>query len=535
MRFATCHWRLEELEMSLGSVDRRAFLKLLGLGATSLGIPLVGGRRAMASPDCPLRIVFWYDTGGLIKSPGYPQGSGGAPWPEENNWDLGTRWQGFERYKSIMNVFTGLEMISDKQDPRTGPNAHLAGMTHALTGAFRAFDPGRSDGLSGVIGGVSIDRYIFENLPTSPGGHMLALVNGGSDHGGTLLPQYSPTTAGGPDFAPQQYLGHANLLYDRYFRPFFNPGDGGEVERANRRRTAITNLIRGEGNRLVSGLGRDQARKLQEHLDTLSTIRARLNLTVSGTVPGESLIDRWGEYATNPPDEASIANNWDLTSSLHPQMVAAALHAGITRVATIHVSTPANDLFDYTSGTFNENYELIAPGDFDTSDWHDLHHKVAAQPGEAFAVDFQAAEAQRIRDNERTGAQTIEAMELVRMRAFLNFLGELESRTEPDGSTLLDNTLVVYCSEIGDGSHALWRLPWAVFGSGQGYFRTGRCINLPRRENGGRVVPFEEWSQWHQDGRPHNDLFVSLANAMGIDTQVFGEPSVCTGPITELR
>lgn len=518
----------------MSSVDRRAFLKFLGLGATSLGIPLVApgrGRAQMGAP--PLRIVFWYDVGGLVKEAGYPRGAGGAPWPEESSWDLGSRWVGFDPYKDRMNVFTGLDGVSAERDSSEPIDAHINGQTHALTGAFRAPDPSAPGGRSGVCGGISIDRYIFENLPPTAGGHMLVGVNDGGDHGGNLLPQYSPTVAGGPDFAPQQYLGRAPDIYDRYFRPFFDAGAGGDVERVNRRRTAVTNLIRGEGSRLVSSLGGDQARKLQQHLDTLSTIRARLNVSVPGVVPGPTIIDSWSNYRINPPDEAASATNWNVTSSLHPRMVAAALHAGITRVATIRANTPANDLFNYTPGVLNEDYEVVSLGDFDTPGWHDLHHKVTATPGSQVA--FEQAEAERRMNGERTGADTIAEMELVRMNAFRNFLAELESRTEPDGSTLLDNTLVVYCSEIGDGSHDMWRLPWAVIGSGQGYFRTGRCINLPRRNGDGRVMPREEWQGYGQEGRPHNDLFVSLANAMGIDTNVFGEPTVCTGAISELR
>ena len=33
---------------------------------------------------------------------------------------------------------------------------------------------------------------------------------------------------------------------------------------------------------------------------------------------------------------------------------------------------------------------------------------------------------------------------------------------------------------------------------------------------------------------PHNNLYVSLANAMGIDIDTFGNPAVCTGPLAGL-
>ena len=41
--------------------------------------------------------------------------------------------------------------------------------------------------------------------------------------------------------------------------------------------------------------------------------------------------------------------------------------------------------------------------------------------------------------------------------------------------------------------------------------------------------------RWNGSGRPHNDLFVTLANAMGVATDTFGNAGVCTGPILEMR
>lgn len=43
-----------------------------------------------------------------------------------------------------------------------------------------------------------------------------------------------------------------------------------------------------------------------------------------------------------------------------------------------------------------------------------------------------------------------------------------------------------------------------------------------------RVVRFPD--------RPHNDLLVSVCNAMGLaDVTTFGIPGVCTGPLAGLR
>jgi hypothetical protein len=57
-------------------------------------------------------------------------------------------------------------------------------------------------------------------------------------------------------------------------------------------------------------------------------------------------------------------------------------------------------------------------------------------------------------------------------------------------------------------------IPWVLAGAG-GYFKTGRYLQ-------------------YRD-QPHNNLLVSVCNAMGLaDVTTFGVPELCTGPLTGL-
>jgi hypothetical protein len=97
----------------------------------------------------------------------------------------------------------------------------------------------------------------------------------------------------------------------------------------------------------------------------------------------------------------------------------------------------------------------------------------------------------------------------------------LKSVPEGEGS-LFDSTLILWCGQIGWGSHDLERLPWVVCGSLQGHFKTGRYLKLPKNPRSRR-------------GMPHNDLFVSLAQAMDLsDVTTFGNPDCCNGPLPGL-
>jgi hypothetical protein len=95
-------------------------------------------------------------------------------------------------------------------------------------------------------------------------------------------------------------------------------------------------------------------------------------------------------------------------------------------------------------------------------------------------------------------------------------LDQLAAVTDVDGTSLLDQSVILWGNELGAGNtHSYQDIPWLLAGGAGGYFRMGQ--SLPLRD------------------RPHNDLLVSVCHAMGLaDVETFGIPGVCTGPIDEL-
>ena len=94
-------------------------------------------------------------------------------------------------------------------------------------------------------------------------------------------------------------------------------------------------------------------------------------------------------------------------------------------------------------------------------------------------------------------------------------LDKLAATTETDGSNMLDNTLLLWGNELGVGNtHDYKNIPWLLAG-GSSYFKMGRSLQFK--------------------DLPHNNLLVSLCNAMGLsDVTTFGIPGVCTGPLPNL-
>jgi len=99
----------------------------------------------------------------------------------------------------------------------------------------------------------------------------------------------------------------------------------------------------------------------------------------------------------------------------------------------------------------------------------------------------------------------------------LAYLAKRLSETkESDGSgSLLDNTLIVWTNELGQGnSHTLENIPFVLVGNGMD-FKMGRSIKFPNL--------------------PHNRLLMSLAHGVGHNISRFGNGNFCAaGPLPGL-
>lgn len=99
---------------------------------------------------------------------------------------------------------------------------------------------------------------------------------------------------------------------------------------------------------------------------------------------------------------------------------------------------------------------------------------------------------------------------------FAYLLDQLDSVQEGSG-TLLDNTAVVWLTELATGNHAINRAPVVIGGGGAGYFRPGRYVHFP--ENNSIDVA---WAGSKRDvGLPMERLYVNLMHSMGMTNRDF--------------
>jgi hypothetical protein len=95
-------------------------------------------------------------------------------------------------------------------------------------------------------------------------------------------------------------------------------------------------------------------------------------------------------------------------------------------------------------------------------------------------------------------------------------LQRLSEVPEGDG-TLLDHTLILSIHDFGDSAtHNFKNLFTVLIGDAGGYLRPGRLLTF--------------------GGKPHNNVLVTVANAMGVELRTFGEASLCDGgPLPAVR
>jgi hypothetical protein len=96
---------------------------------------------------------------------------------------------------------------------------------------------------------------------------------------------------------------------------------------------------------------------------------------------------------------------------------------------------------------------------------------------------------------------------------FAGMMERLARIPEGDG-TVLDNTVIVWVNELGKGnSHTRNDMPFVLGGSAGGALRTGRFLRYDR---------------------PHNDLWLTMLRAFGIEDESFGDTRFQTGVIDNL-
>ncbi|MBX3276131.1 MAG: DUF1552 domain-containing protein [Sandaracinaceae bacterium] len=447
-----------------GTLGRRDVIRGLGVGAAALGLGLGHTSARGQATRPPKRVIFFY--GGSGSRPGLWEPQGG-----ETDWALNDLHRPLAAHRDRLTYVGNLHMMSAETDRVAPANAHIDGGTHAMTAAHRV--------TADRAGAPSIDQAIVRAMEAR--GDVTAVPSLEVQAADWPHAEGSPVYSG-PN-APLPFLWDPREVYARLF-PDGRP-DPSSMDQRPEQRSRVLDFALGRFGRLDDPrLAREARDKLGAHADQLRSIQRRLSLgrDRAFNIPERStILSGLPSFRWDTPPETK-AMYWQITTETHTELVVSALHADVTRVVTFYCHDAPGPLCPYGGGYYRD-------GDFGTSDIHDLTHKVN-DPRDRLASDPNARE-------------VIRQQHLRTTEVLARLLDRLAETIEPDGSSLLDHTLVVFVSQIADGSHSLRQLPWFVAGDCQGAIRTGRWLSSSAR-------------------RGHGALYRTVARALDLDLGGFG-------------
>jgi Protein of unknown function (DUF1552) len=242
--------------------------------------------------------------------------------------------------------------------------------------------------------------------------------------------------------------------------------DGTEQEVADevsglKRGRSILDTVSSRAKELEQSLGHLDQQKLAEYLTAVRELEQRLQQSEGWVRQPKPKVD------AEPPQDVADRNDAIAKQRLLYDMIVLAIQTDSTRTITYQLS--------------GMNAVPVVEGV--SSDWHGLSHH----------------------GKDPAKIDELKKIEEAEFAVFNEFLTKLKS-IEENGRTLLDHTAVLFGSNLGNASAHDWRnLPTIVLGGG---YRHGGYI-----------------AEDPQHNTPLANLFVSLAQRMGLETDRFGSSS----------
>ncbi len=470
--------------------NRRQFLKALGLSA------LAHPGRALADPTLPpKRVVFFVQPHGHVPS-SWAMDLPGAVEGVVNERDLThvtvdelpAILKPFAGLKHKMLAISGLAHTSVLHDivevHRLGGDANNHNV--AVAGLLTASRAAQVSGSPCTGGAISLDQVLAQRLG-GPGRF------GSRVYGGDYVP--NQVSAGFTFLGPAQPTPMVRAPLDAW-RDLLGAQLPETVrqQQLQQARLSMLDSVASEYRTVASQLGARGRQRLEAHATLVRELE--VSLAQTATLTCDTAFDPTGYHTRQ-----------------FMRLIAMAFSCDLTRVATYSAPVPPCSDFNYPA----------------SSDVH-ASYAHASVPGMTSCGQTYTP----VAEQAMTDLSTWYAGHL----AYL--LQWLDSIPEANG-TLLDNTLVVWVTELGTPTHRHNDSLAVLFGGAQGYFKTGRFIRYPVLHDNPVVGSLSEWPRI---GPAHSKLWVSVLQALGQSDDAFGiretrsssgERIIMTGALPELR
>lgn len=408
------------------SFSRRSFLK--GVGAAlalpymeSLG-PLGSLAEAADVNKHPLRLLFVFVPNGMHMPHWIPKKTGA-------NYELPPTLRALHKVQKDFSVLTGLSLDAGRAHG-DGPGDHARAAATFLTGMH----PKKTGGANIKVG-MSVDQVAAKTLgrntrfPSLELGIERGRMAGSCDSGYSCA--YSSNVSWRTERSPNAKEIVPQRVFDRLFKSNKDGLTDQERHNRRRRRASILDAVLEDAKKLRKGLGKSDQQKLDEYVDSVREVEKRI------TNPGKPQASPAENYKIAKGIPSSPAQHMDQMFDL----IRLAFQTDSTRVATYMMGNAGS----------NRSYRFLGV--------REGHHRLSHHGGDK---------------KKHSKIATINRFHVAR---FARFLEEMKKVKEGDG-TLLDNTLIVFGSGIGDGNrHNHNNLPILLAGGGN-YVKTGEHIKF---------------------------------------------------------
>ena len=435
--------------MSAQRLSRRTVLRGLGTAMALPWLEAMARTTALASSAAsgPMRMAFFYVPNGVHMQDWTPKDEGVLG-------DLPSILKPLTAFKDDLLVMSGLGQRNGGA-LGDGPGDHARALSSFLTGAH----PRKTDGADIKVG-MSVDQVAAEKVGGKTRYASLELgiergaQAGNCDSGYSCA--YSSNISWRSETTPMAKEVNPRLVFDRLFADAKAGPYNADRAKRERHRKSMLDLVADDARQLGNRLGANDRRKVDEYLTAVREIETRL-------AKAEVKADVAPDFA--PPE--GIPGDYREHVRLMGDMMVLAFQADLTRIST----------FMFANEGSGKSYPEI--------DVREGHHDLSHH------------------GNDPAKHEKIKKINTFHIEQFAYVLERLKGIKEGDG-TLLDRSMLVYGSGIGDGNrHNHDDLPVLLAGRANGTIQGGRHV---KHEN-----------------TPLNNLFLAMLDRMGAGTERLGD------------
>jgi hypothetical protein len=432
------------------AIPRRTFLRGFG---TTLALPLLdsmvpamaAARTTAARPAPRLGIV--YAPNGIIMEQWTPAADGSA-------FQLTPILEPLAAYRDRMLLVTGLDnkaaQAPQSQTRTAGPHASCSGAF--LTGIYPK-PPAEA--------GISVDQIAAQELgkQTQLASLEFTLDRGetGAGADGTDTDAYLNSICWRNATTPLPMENNPRKMFERLFGDSESSDPAVRMRRLQQNRSILDSLTE-EVNRLLGRVGPGDRTKLTEYLDGVRDVERRIQLASADSSRELPSLER----------PAGIPATYDAHAKLMFDLQVLAYQTDMTRVTTFAMAREKSER-TYPEIGINE-----------------AHHALSHHGG-----------------NPRMIA-TVAQINIYHSKMFAYFLEKMQATQDGDGS-LLDHSLILYCSSMSNGSgHDPTNLPLMMVGGAAGALKGGRHLRYP-------------------EAPPVTNLFLTILDKVGVHVDSFAD------------